>query len=255
MSRSARLFDLIQALRRHRRAVSAVALAEELGVSKRTIYRDIETLIALGAPIDGAAGVGYLMKPGFILPPLMFTEDEVEALALSSRWVAQRADPDLVAAAENALAKIAAVLPVPLTAALDNSGLLSASPRSPAQDSIDPAVVRAAIRGQRKLRISYADEAGRSTERVVWPIALVYFEAVRLLVAWCEMRTGFRHFRSDRIAKIVDTGERYPRSRQTLTKAWRESESRSTCCQKLTRAGCNLLATSGAAHAAPDSSD
>jgi predicted DNA-binding transcriptional regulator YafY len=243
MSRSARLFDLIQALRRHRRAVSAVVLAEELGVSKRTIYRDIETLIALGAPIDGAAGIGYLMKPGFILPPLMFTEDELEALALGARWVAQRADPELVTAAENTLAKIAAVLPIPLTVALDNSGLMSASPRSPAQDSIDPAVVRAAIRGQRKLRISYADEAGTATERVVWPIALVYFEAVRLVVAWCEMRQGFRHFRSDRIAKVIETGERYPRSRQTLTKAWLESNSPATCCQKLTRPHCNLPAT------------
>jgi len=98
MSRSIRLFDLLQALRRHRRAVSSNTLAEELGVSKRTIYRDIDALIALGAPIDGEAGIGYLMRPGFVLPPLMFTEEELEALALGGLWVKERADPDLVTA-------------------------------------------------------------------------------------------------------------------------------------------------------------
>jgi predicted DNA-binding transcriptional regulator YafY len=227
MSRSARLFDLLQALRRHRRPVSALALAEELDVSKRTVYRDIETLISLGAPIDGEAGLGYMMKPGFMLPPLMFTEDELEALALGGRWVSQRTDPELAVAAENALAKIAAVLPGPLTAALDNSGLISAAVKSPVRDTIDPTVIRASIRGQRKLRIAYVDENGKDTERVVWPIALVYFEAIRLLVTWCEMRNGFRHFRSDRIARVTALSERYPKSRQALVKAWREDDSTS----------------------------
>ncbi len=224
MSRSVRLFDLIQALRRHRRAVSAVTLADELGVSKRTVYRDIETLIALGAPIDGEAGIGYMMKPGFVLPPLMFTEDELEALALGGRWVSQRTDPDLAVAAENALAKIAAVLPGPLTAALDNSSLISAPARSPVEDTIDPTVVRASIRRQCKLRIAYVDENGRETKRIVWPIALIYYESVRLLVAWCEMRVSFRHFRSDRIRHVAELEERYPKSRQALMKAWREQE-------------------------------
>lgn len=224
MSRSVRLFDLIQALRRHRRAVSAVALADELGVSKRTIYRDIDTLIALGAPIEGEAGVGYLLKPGFILPPLMFTEDELEALALGGQWVAQRRDAELAAAAENALAKIAAVLPVPLTASLTNAGLFSGTSRGQVADVIDPAVIRGAIRAQRKLRIAYQDENGQATERVVWPIALVYFEAVRLVVAWCELRTAFRHFRSDRISELAVLDQPYPKSRQALIRAWQEDD-------------------------------
>jgi predicted DNA-binding transcriptional regulator YafY len=224
MSRSVRLFDLLQALRRHRRAVSANTLAEELGVSKRTIYRDIDALIALGAPIDGEAGIGYLMRPGFVLPPLMFTEDELEALALGGLWVKERADPELVTAAADALAKIAAVLPVPLTATLDHSPLVPGRSKPLVQDVIDPKVIRAAIRTQKKLRIVYADEAGTQTNRVVWPISLIYYEAVRLLVAWCELREAFRHFRSDRISEIVQLEERYPKSRSTLTQAWRDQE-------------------------------
>ena len=220
MSRSERLFDLIQALRRRRRAVSAASLAEELGVSKRTVYRDIETLISLGAPIEGEAGVGYLLRPGFLVPPLMFTEEELEALALGGRWVTQHADRDLVTAAENALAKIAAVLPVPLTAKLDNPTLISASPRELALEKVEPTLIRNAIRRERKLRIAYMDEAGAQTERTVWPIALVYYEATRVLVAWCEMRVGFRHFRSDRISSIAELDERYPRTRIALVRAW-----------------------------------
>jgi predicted DNA-binding transcriptional regulator YafY len=220
MSRSARLFDLIQALRRRRRAVSAASLADELAVSKRTVYRDIETLISLGAPIEGEAGVGYLLRPGFLVPPLMFTEEELEALALGGRWVTQHTDRDLVTAAENALAKIAAVLPVPLTAKLDNPTLISASPRELALEKIEPTLIRNAIRRERKLRIAYTDEAGAPTERTVWPIALVYYEATRVLVAWCEMRVAFRHFRSDRISSVTELDERYPKTRNALVKAW-----------------------------------
>lgn len=124
MARTVRLFDLIQALRRRRRAVTALTLAEELGVSKRTIHRDIETLIALGAPIQGQAGVGYILRPGFMLPPLMLSEDELEALALGGLWVKQRADRDVVKSAENALAKISAVLPEALTPTLEAPPLL-----------------------------------------------------------------------------------------------------------------------------------
>jgi predicted DNA-binding transcriptional regulator YafY len=138
--------------------------------------------------------------------------------------VAQRRDADLPTAAENALAKIAAVLPVPLTASLTNAGLFSGSSRAQVPDVIDPAVIRSAIRGQRKLRIAYQDESGQATQRVVWPIALVYFEAVRLVVAWCELRIAFRHFRSDRISELVVLDEPYPKSRQALIRAWQEDD-------------------------------
>ena len=226
MSRAVRLFDLIQALRRRRRAVSAAVLAEELGVSKRTLYRDIETLVTLGAPIDGERGVGYLLKSGFLLPPLMFSEEELEALTLGAMWVTQRADHGLITAAANALAKIAAVLPLPLTASLDDPPLMSA-PIEVTADKIDPVMLRTAIRRERKLRIVYTGEAGVGSERVIWPIALVYFNAARLLVAWCEMRKGFRHFRTDRIASAVALDDRYPKTRHALIKAWRAYEAES----------------------------
>ncbi|WP_312378348.1 helix-turn-helix transcriptional regulator [Pseudomonas oryzihabitans] len=124
MSRSERLFDLLQALRRHRRAVSGRALAAETGVSLRTLYRDIASLQALGAAIEGEPGVGYILKPGFLLPPLMFTPEELEALVLGSRWVAERTDGSLAAAASNALARISAVLPSELQNELAMTTLL-----------------------------------------------------------------------------------------------------------------------------------
>src|SRR5712692_11642714 len=124
VSRAQRLLDLIQLLRRHRFPISGASLAQELGVSLRTLYRDIETLNAQGARIDGEAGIGYVLRPGFMLPPLMFSEEEIEALVLGSRWVAERADAPLSKAAANVLAKIGAVLPKDLRETLDDSGLL-----------------------------------------------------------------------------------------------------------------------------------
>jgi predicted DNA-binding transcriptional regulator YafY len=224
MSRVVRLFDLIQALRRHRRAVTALALANELGVSKRTVHRDIETLTALGAPIEGEAGVGYLLRSGFLLPPMMFSEDELEALALGGQWVKQRADPDLVDAAENALAKIGAVLPEALVANLANPALVSAPMLETAADAVDPRVLRAAIRRGRKLRIGYSGDRGPRSERIIWPFALVYFDAVRILAGWCELREDFRHFRTDRISSATELDERYPKSRRQLFESWRAQE-------------------------------
>src|SRR5882724_11355558 len=124
MSRAQRLLDLIQALRGYRRPVSGATLAEALGISLRTVYRDIETLKAQGAHIDGEPGVGYVLRPGFMLPPLMFSEEEIEAIVLGSRWVSERADTPLGAAARNAIAKIAAVLPEDLRDSLEASNLL-----------------------------------------------------------------------------------------------------------------------------------
>lgn len=224
MMRSIRLFDLIQAFRRRRRAVSAVTLAEELGVSRRTIYRDIETLIALGAPVVGEAGVGFVLRPGFMLPPLMFTEEELEALALGGLWVAQRADHELALAAQDALAKISAVLPVPLTAGFENPALLSAPAYATIVERFDPAIFRRAIRHEHKMQLSYVDDAGACSERTVWPIALVYFDTVRILVAWCEKREAFRHFRTDRISAATEMNIRYPKRRHTLLKVWRGAD-------------------------------
>jgi len=222
MSRAQRLLDLIQLLRQHRRPVSGAALAEELGVSLRTLYRDIETLNGQGAHIDGEPGVGYLLRPGFMLPPLMFSEDEIEALVLGSRWVAERADASLGKAARNALAKIAAVLPDDLKEGVDTSGLLIGPGVKIAAGDSELPTIRQAIRAERKLRIAYADAAGAETRRVIWPFALGFFERVRVVVAWCELRQDYRHFRTDRIASLTLTAQRYKRRRPALLKEWRD---------------------------------
>ena len=135
MSRAQRLLDLIQALRRHRFPVSGQKLADELGVSLRTLYRDIRTLQSQGAHIEGEAGIGYVLRPGYMLPPLMFSDEEIEALALGTRWVAARTDTRLAKAATNALAKISAVLPSELREQMDATSLLVApGPETPFSD-------------------------------------------------------------------------------------------------------------------------
>ena len=220
MSRSERLLDLIQILRRYRRPVSGRTLAGEMGISIRTLYRDIATLQGQGAPIEGEAGLGYVLKPGFMLPPLMFTDEEIEAIVLGSRWVAKQPDQRLSAAATDALAKIAAVLPEDLREDLDATTLL-VGPRIEAVEGIDLGLVRQAIRNERKLGFLYRDAGGAASQRMVWPFALGFFDKVRVVVAWCETRQDFRHFRADRIAGLNVTETRYPRRRQMLLKEWR----------------------------------
>lgn len=216
----------MQLLRRHRYPVAGAALADSLGVSLRTLYRDIAVLQAQGAHIEGAPGLGYVLKPGFLLPPLMFSEEEIEAIVLGSRWVAKRTDGALAEAAANALAKIAAVLPSDLRTSLEASTLLI-GPGDPLPPMIvDLTVIREAIRAERKLQLSYRDEAGRVSERLIWPFALGFFDRVRMIVAWCELRDGFRHFRADRIEAMTVTETRYPRGRRALLKAWRETTGR-----------------------------
>lgn len=221
MSRTHRLLDLIQILRRHRRAVTGVALADELGVSLRTLYRDIETLRAQGAAIDGEAGVGYILRPGFMLPPLMFSEEEIEALVLGSRWVSERADGVLGKAARNVLAKIGAVLPDDMKDSIDASGLLIGPGAPIATGDAELATIRQTIRAERKMRIAYADEQGNPTSRTIWPFALAFFDRARVIVAWCELRDGYRHFRTDRITAIDVADQRYPRRRAAMLKEWR----------------------------------
>jgi predicted DNA-binding transcriptional regulator YafY len=229
MSRAQRLLDLIQELRRHRRPVSGAALADTMGTSLRTIYRDIETLKAQGAHIDGEAGVGFVLRPGFMLPPMMFTEEEIEALVLGSRWVAERTDTPLGKAARNALTKIAAVLPADLKESLDGASLLIGpgpkhKPPITAVGEHQLPAIRACIREERKIKIRYTDAADVVTRRTIWPIALAFFDRVRVVVAWCEARKDFRHFRTDRIGALVEQETRYPKRRQALLREWRAKE-------------------------------
>ncbi|CAN7578000.1 helix-turn-helix transcriptional regulator [Neorhizobium sp. LjRoot104] len=223
VARSERLLALLQTLRRYRQPVSGAKLAAETGVSLRTLYRDIASLQAQGAFIEGEAGLGYVLRPGFMLPPMMFSEEEIEALVLGSRWVAKTADPRLAAGAVDALAKIAAVLPPDLRQELDNSTLLVGTPRR-SEGVADLALIRRAIRAEHVLELAYQDEKGALTRRNVWPFALGFFDSVRVVIAWCELRQDFRHFRTDRIASAVSTERRYPRRRPVLLKEWRQAE-------------------------------
>lgn len=221
MSRAQRLLELIQVLRRHRRPVSGAALADEVGVSLRTLYRDIETLKAQGAPIDGEAGVGYVLRPGFMLPPLMLSEEEIEALVLGSRWVSERADGLLGKAARNLLAKIGAVLPADLKDGIDASGLLIGPGAPIAAGDAELTTIRGAIRSECMMTVAYSDERGSTTERTIWPFALAFYDRVRVVAAWCELRNGYRHFRTDRITALDLSAKRYPRRRAALLKEWR----------------------------------
>ncbi|HEX5276848.1 MAG TPA: YafY family protein [Fluviicoccus sp.] len=224
MTRTERLLQLMQILRRHRYPVSGATLAAEQGISLRSLYRDIATLQAQGAGIEGEAGVGYLLRPGYLLPPLMFSDEEVDALILGSRWVAQHGDPALAAAARSALSRILSVLPDERRHDLDSAALLVGPGGDDHADDVWLTLVRQALRAERKLAFAYRDAQGAVTQRTVWPVALGYFERVRMLVGWCEQRQAFRHFRVDRMHDVRVLDHRYPRRRQQLLHEWRQHE-------------------------------
>ena len=224
MSRTSRLFMLLDALRGHRRPVTATWLADALAVSSRTIYRDIGTLVELGAPIDGEAGIGYVLRAGFFLPPLMFTEDELEALVLGARWVERQGDSSLARAAGTALAKIATASPRDLRDCLAEAGLWAPMLGGSSAPELRLQPIREAIRREHKLRIGYVNEVGESSERVIWPIALAFMEKARVLAAWCELRNGFRHFRADRIRQLTPLRMCYPTRRAMLVKQWQAEQ-------------------------------
>ena len=165
-----------------------------------------------------------MLKPGFTLPPLMFTFDEVEAMALGARWVEGRADEGLARAARDALAKIAAVLPPERAAALDWPTLLAGAGNPDEAESAALPVIRKALAEERKLRFAYADKDGRPSDRVVWPVAVGFFDSSRMLAAWCETREAFRHFRLDRMADVAALDEKLPKARRTLLRDWRRAE-------------------------------
>ena len=203
--------------------MTALHLARELGISERSVYRDIETLRSLGAPVDGQAGIGYSLGAGFFLPEFAFSSDELDALILGLGWVQQRGDPALAQGSERALAKIISARNNGPAASGDPPAVTAAS----VSERVDPpqvAQLRDAIRRQRKVSISYENAQGALSDRIIWPIAIVYFDDVRLLAAWCEQRSAFRHFRVDRVHLRAVLEERYPGRRQSLIARWREQD-------------------------------
>ncbi|MAN46896.1 MAG: transcriptional regulator [Hyphomonas sp.] len=229
MRRTERLFQIIQILRRKSRPVTGQELAEELETSLRTIYRDMAELIAQHVPIRGEAGTGYVLQPGYDMPPLMLTTDELEAAVLGARWVAARGDARLVRGAEDLIAKLSTAVPLDLQPVIVDSGLVPVSFRKRPEDSFDVALVREAIRMQRKMDLGYADEAGNVTRRTVWPFLIVYADDIRMMCAWCELRQGFRHFRTDRVRQIEILEARFPERVARLRKDWEEERARRRC--------------------------
>ncbi|WP_354040615.1 YafY family protein [Devosia sp. UYZn731] len=223
MSRSERLLALLQSLRTRRQPTSAATLAAEFGISERTIYRDISSLVGQGAAIEGAPGLGYVLRPGFFLPPLMFDDVEASAVLLGLRFVMRRGDPALTTAARRAASKIAAILPETVERRVRINGLVVAPSEGSASHPLSE--VRDAIESERKLRIRYLDAAGAVTERTIWPIALGFFDSAEVLAAWCELRGDFRHFRLDRISTFSLLDDRVPTPRRLLLAEWGKIES------------------------------
>jgi predicted DNA-binding transcriptional regulator YafY len=228
MRRADRLLRVIQLLRRYRRPVTGRVMAEELEISLRTLYRDIADLITDGVPIRGEAGVGYVLGEGYDLPPLMFKADELEAVMLGLRWVAKRGDPDLARAAMDTAAKIGTMLPANLKPFLYDSSLIASPHFYKVEDRIDVASLRQAIREQHKVNIKYRAEDGAETERIIWPIGISYFDAQRLIIAWCELRQDFRTFRTDRILSSEVLPDKYKERRKALLSKWHEAVRRET---------------------------
>lgn len=220
MRRADRLFDIIQALRAAAEPMTAQALSERLEVNIRTIYRDIATLQARRVPIEGAAGIGYVLRRGFDLPPLMFTADEIEAITVGARMVRRLRDTGLQRAAENVLSKVATVLPEALRAGIATPPHLVSIGSAKEARGIDPAELRRAIRENRKLRIRYEDQEGRRSRRIIWPLGMAYYVDAAVVGAWCEKRRDYRHFRVERILASAMLEEVFPTDGGKLLEGW-----------------------------------
>lgn len=223
MRRADRLFQIVQFLRGGR-LVTAAMLAERLEVSERTIYRDITDLQSSGVPVDGEAGVGYLMRDGYDLPPLMFTRDEIVSLVAGARLLRAWGGAAMARAAEEALVKIETVLPDAEKRRADGVEIHAMAPEMTPEIRSMIDLVERAIDGKRRLTLDYADVNGRKTERIVRPLGLWFWGKVWTLVAWCELRDDFRMFRLDRIASAKPNGEFRQERGKTLADFYRMME-------------------------------
>ncbi len=220
MRRGDRLFEIIEILRRAKAPISAQSIGTELGVTKRTVYRDVAALMAQGVPINGEAGVGYILEPGFHMPPLMLTPDEIEAVTLGILWVQSRGEPELARAAEKLITKLETVAPEKYrTSFLDPA--VSVAPVNQPKEALGAASIRLAIRRRKKIALSYTDNAGQVTRRIIWPILLGYRDTSRIIAAWCELREGFRYFRTERMSEAEVLDIPIPRRMDLLRAEWR----------------------------------
>ncbi|MEO1656453.1 MAG: YafY family protein [Pseudomonadota bacterium] len=223
MRRAERLFEIVQILRRQRDPISAQMIANELEVSKRSVYRDIAALMAQRVPIIGEPGIGYVLERGFDMPPLMLTTDEIDAAVLGAMWVASRGEPELAKAAENLIAKIEAIAPKTLKPHILEPALSVRPTEVREADLVSSSLLRKALRTRRKIALRYKDDKGAVTERVVWPVLLGYRDTGRILAAWCELREGFRYFRTDRMQSAEMLADPIPERSAPLRKRWRQA--------------------------------
>lgn len=225
MRRADCLFQIIQILRRSTQPVTGAALAAELEVSTRTVYRDVADLMAQRVPIMGEAGLGYLLAADYDMPPLMLTPAELEAVVLGAQWVVGRGDPLLSPAARDVLAKIATAVPTHLRPFIAEPSTSTEPPLDAIEEVVATASLRDAIRRRLKLRLLYRAENGNRTERTVWPVVLGYSDTRRVLIAWCEQRQAFRHFRTDRMEGAELLEEPISEPRGPLLRRWEASRS------------------------------
>ncbi len=229
MNKTERLLNLLQLLRGYRYPVSGQCLAERLNVSIRTLYRDIASLQAQGAHIEGTAGQGYVLKPSFFLPPLMFTSNEVQALLLGMQWVTQYGDMPLSHAATEVLNKILYVLPSNIKNTLHAFSLRVGPPATESFKTEDLSLLREAIAHQKKIELSYQSEKNQKTQRIIWPFTIGYFTHTRILVAWCEEKKDFRDFKTSNILSIKILDEYFPDSTDRLFQKWQKIALKKYC--------------------------
>ena len=220
MRKASRLFEIIQILRLAKKPVTAQQIAQQLEVTSRSVYRDIVVLQSMRVPIEGERGIGYILRPGFDMPPLMFSIEETEAIVLALALVERTGDTALRQAAKRVSGKIAASIPEPLARVLSTTALHAWGSSAPSPTGVDLGLVRRAVRDEEKLALSYSDESGRSTQRVIRPIAVIYYSQNANIVAWCELRQAIRNFRSDRVAQCRSTGERFAGEGESLRQLW-----------------------------------
>lgn len=207
-------------LRVAKRPVTAAAIAERLEVTVRSIYRDIGALQAMRVPIDGERGIGYIIRPGFDLPPLMFTIEETEAVVLGLALIERTGDKELTKAAKKVTQKIAAAVPQPLRQLVSARALHAWGPIAPTPANVDFTLIRRAIREEEKLALAYQDEQGNPTQRVIRPLALIYYLDTAMIVAWCDLRKAIRNFRLDRTQSCAATGEHFRNEGDQLRDLW-----------------------------------
>ncbi len=220
MRRASRLFEIIQILRMARGPVTAAQIAAQLEVTTRSIYRDVAELQAMRVPIEGGRGIGYILRPGFTLPPLMLSIEETEAIVLALALLDRTGDTGLKRAARQVNRKIAAVVPAPLARTFSANVLHAWGTIAPVPDAVDLATVRRAIRDEQKLALDYRDELGNATERVIRPIALIYYSQTATIVAWCELRQAIRNFRADRVEHCDTADEFFRGDGDRLRRLW-----------------------------------